>query len=46
MGTLLMINDGLLSIIFIIVFFGLTLLLSKLSKTKSKYRHREDIKKK
>jgi len=46
MGTLLVMQDGVISIIFIVAFFGLVLLLAQMSKVKPKYRQREDIKKK
>jgi hypothetical protein len=43
MGILLMIKDAPLTIICILAFFGLLLLLAKMSKTTPKYRQREDL---
>ena len=43
MGTLLVMQDGVISIIFIVAFFGLVLLLAKMSKVKPKYKQREDL---
>jgi uncharacterized membrane protein len=43
MGTLLVMQDGVISIIFILIFFGLVFVLAKLSRNKPKYRQREDL---
>jgi hypothetical protein len=43
MGSLLIMDDGPIAILFIIGFFALVVVLAKLSKTKPKYRQRTEI---